>query len=153
MQGKPTTPSLKTVAINAAKDFKYGKDVIKKLEAAETELEVSRIMRKARHEKFDKTNTDPRKVAIELEEKPIDRKHPVIYPEPDPSVKTYKCSEVKCRCKYSVTVSSGDTYCDYLCMTKQRRGCSPEKCFRFEPSNTVKGRELVRLKIQKRREV
>lgn len=39
-------------AINAAKDFHYGKDVIKQLKEAKSDAEIDRIMKTARHEKF-----------------------------------------------------------------------------------------------------
>lgn len=43
----------KSQAIKAAKDLFYGKKVIEKLKAAESESEISRIMITARKEKFE----------------------------------------------------------------------------------------------------
>lgn len=39
-------------AIKAARDLRYGQDVIDKIKAAKTDAEIDRIMRKARYEKF-----------------------------------------------------------------------------------------------------
>lgn len=39
-------------AINAAKDFRYGEDVIKQIEEAKTNDEIILIMGKARRKKF-----------------------------------------------------------------------------------------------------
>ena len=39
-------------AIKAAKDLKYGKDVIERIKTAKTEAEIERIMINARKEKF-----------------------------------------------------------------------------------------------------
>ena len=47
-----TLKVVKHDAINAAKDFDYGKDVYKALEAAKSHGEINRIMATARHKKF-----------------------------------------------------------------------------------------------------
>lgn len=44
--------SFKIHAIKAAKDFRYGDDVIKRIRTAKSEGEVSRIMQTARHKMF-----------------------------------------------------------------------------------------------------
>lgn len=44
--------SCKIEAVKAAKDFRYGKEVIEQLEKAETEGEISRIMITVRHNMF-----------------------------------------------------------------------------------------------------
>lgn len=44
--------AFKRHAIKAAKDFRYGDEVIQKLKDAKTTEEVNRIMRTARHKKF-----------------------------------------------------------------------------------------------------
>ena len=42
----------KRQAIKAAKDLKYGDEVVEKLKKAKTEGEIDRIMKAARHEHF-----------------------------------------------------------------------------------------------------
>lgn len=44
----------KKEALTAAKDFRYGTNVIKKINDAETDDEILRIMHSAREEKFGK---------------------------------------------------------------------------------------------------
>lgn len=50
--------------------------------------------------------------------------------------KPVKCSEVIRSCEYSMNLSnaggSGMLFCDYLCKTKERRGCDPEQCTRYK---------------------
>ena len=55
MSGKKSykEPDYRTQAINAAKDFHYGEDVIKQIEEAKTNDEIILIMGKARRKKFD----------------------------------------------------------------------------------------------------
>lgn len=46
---------------------------------------------------------------------------------------TYKCSEVGRNCVYRrKTEHNGMATCDYLLMTKHRRGCPPEECDKYE---------------------
>lgn len=47
--------------------------------------------------------------------------------------KTYKCSEVKKSCYYSVTLEPRMTFCDYICKTGHRRECDPEECDKYKP--------------------
>ena len=42
----------KRQAVKAAKDFKYGDEVVEKLKKAKTEDEIDRIIKAARHEHF-----------------------------------------------------------------------------------------------------
>ena len=45
--------------------------------------------------------------------------------------KTYKCSQVKNSCYYSLRLSSSVVICDFLHKTGERRGCNPEKCDKY----------------------
>lgn len=46
--------------------------------------------------------------------------------------KTYKCSQVKNSCYYSIRLNGGNiVICDYLHKTGERRGCNPEKCEKY----------------------
>lgn len=42
----------RSTALKAAEDFEYGEEVIKQINNAKNDMEVSRIMRDARHKKF-----------------------------------------------------------------------------------------------------
>lgn len=59
-------------------------------------------------------------------------------------MKTYKCSEVKRKCAYSCSLSLVGTFCDYIGIEGQSRGCPPEKCDKFKPKE---GRRRVKPKL------
>ena len=44
---------------------------------------------------------------------------------------TVKCSKVISTCKYGRCITNEYRYCDYLCKTGHRRGCSPEQCDKY----------------------
>lgn len=39
------------------------------------------------------------------------------------------------KCKYSTLLNNSEYVCYYIVITKQRRGCSPVNCERFEPKS------------------
>lgn len=50
-------------------------------------------------------------------------------------VKTVNCTPaVMKECRYGGCMSGNQRYCDYLMITKQRRGCSPKECNKYEKS-------------------
>lgn len=50
--GAPGTHEYKKMAMKAAKQLFYGKEVVAKIKAAKSEAEIARIMNTARKEKF-----------------------------------------------------------------------------------------------------
>ena len=47
-------------------------------------------------------------------------------------MKTVKCSKVIKTCKYSAHITNEYMFCDYLCKTGSRRGCSVDACDKYE---------------------
>lgn len=125
-------------AIRAAKDFHYCKDVIKMLEKAKTASEINRIMKNARDGVIDYKNF--------MYMKPKKGQKKVEFIEELPEG-VYRCSEVVESCKYAKKFTyEGTKYCDYLCMTGQRRGCPGERCDKYEKRGSH-GNNIVRLEL------
>lgn len=58
--------------------------------------------------------------------------------------KLVKCTNaIKKDCKYGSTFNGCIRYCDYLCMTGERRGCSPDACDKFEKQTKPRPRRML----------
>ena len=49
-----------------------------------------------------------------------------------------KCSKVIKTCKYGAVFNDSTKFCDYLCKTGKRRGCSVDECDKYEKKKTKK---------------